>query len=148
MARKRPDTLARRTPGPPRVLDKVAAAMERIPSPDRARLLALAGYDEAKLVAILQRTLDKLTSNLEARSVSRIQKLVGRGQSEIVEYTDDDTNAQLRAVDMLMTFLGAYPSRSSGDVSGSGAVQVNISILQPPASTPADRPVVIDVTPK
>lgn len=135
MPRKR--ELARRA-------EKVAAIVGALPAPDRARLLHLAGYDEHRLVRLLQTTLKLLEDKLDAHVVQRLVVGVGRGINEVREYHDRDHSVELRAADMLMQFLGVYPGRNTGGSGGGGDTHIHLTL-----QSMDDRPKVevIDVTP-
>lgn len=137
MPPRKPSQLARRAKGGAvSKADTIAAALERIPGPDRARLLHLAGFDERKLVDLLQRAVAAIEGKLAARVVTRMQVMEGRGVGRIEEFVDDDLGLQLRAATELLAFLGAYPGKAAPTQAEQQDINIQVNILGSKAEPP------------
>ena len=122
--------------------EKVAALVGSMPAAERGALMRLAGYDENRLVALLQRTLGQLEDELNAQRVERLVVGLGRGVNGIESFTDIDWTARHRAIDGVLSLLGMYPSRNASGSGEKGDTTINIVV----AGREQPRPVeVIDV---
>lgn len=140
--------LTRRTPLPRKReklarAEKVAALIGALPAAERGALLRMAGWEQDKVVAVLQRTLERLEQELDAERVDRHVVGVGRGVNEVREAVDVDWTARHRALDAVLTLLGLYPSRNAGESQPKGDTTINILVAgrsERPALPPIDVP--------
>jgi hypothetical protein len=115
----------------------------------RERLFELAGLDLVEQAAITRRIIDKFCQLMSARKVQRLVVNTGLHQSDVVEYIDEDGALQVRAASELRDILGLAPSKTTTGSGPGTALQVNVTLVQPPDVPRKVKGVaqVVDVTP-
>jgi hypothetical protein len=112
----------------------------------RHRLLTLAGVDEQQQANLVRRSIERLSSLLDARRTQRLVVPIGQNQgSRVEEFEEPDYREQRQAAEALLSVLGVQPSRSA---SAGSPTQVAVVVqIDPMQATAAKGPEIKVISP-
>ena len=113
--------------------------------PTLAELRAQARFVVGEQAEILREAIERLRAKLTATKVNRLVVRDGRDLERVEEFVDEDTVAQLRAIQTVFELLGANTPKQSSTSGPTGKVEVNIRFADMPAPS---APVVVEVSGK